>query len=178
MDFDDLLKMRGLENMDEKKDHSGRWSENTALWAIVIAIVIIAWLWFVHRQGADKADLAATVQSSVSRLNALESATTAQGQNLYSINSVLSATTQAVGDFKAVTNQQLAALQGLTLAVLFDDDGDVIALWRWRQVREARQLLLVRFFTASYRHLWLRYDGGGAVFLHFRSTSSLRSVNR
>lgn len=112
MDFDDLLKMRGLENMDEKKDHSGRWSENTALWAIVIAIVIIAWLWFVHRQGADKADLAAAVQSSVSRLNALENTTAAQGQNLYSINSVLSATTQAVGDFKAVTNQQLAALDG------------------------------------------------------------------
>lgn len=110
MDFDDLLKMRGLEQMDERKDHSDSWSRNLPVWAIVVFLVIIAWFWYVHKTGQDKADLAAAVQSTVSRVNSLEIATTNQGNNLQSINSVLSATTQAVGDFKAVANQQLAAL--------------------------------------------------------------------
>ena len=93
-----------------KDKHPGKWSENTALWAIVIVLIILALMWYINRVGSDKADLAASIQSATSRVNALEVATTTQGNNLMSINSVLSATTQAVGDFKAVANQQLAAL--------------------------------------------------------------------
>ena len=93
-----------------KDKHSDAWSKNLPVWAIVVFLIIIAWFWYVHKTGQDKADLAAAVQSTVSRVNALEIATTNQGNNLTSINSVLSATTQAVGDFKAVANQQLAAL--------------------------------------------------------------------
>ena len=93
-----------------KDKHPGKWSENTALWAIVIVLIILALMWYINRVGSDKADLAASIQSATSRVNALEVATTTQGNNLMSINSVLSATTQAVGDFKSVANQQLAAL--------------------------------------------------------------------
>lgn len=93
-----------------KDKHSGKWSENTALWAIVIVLIILALMWYINRVGSDKADLAASIQSATSRVNALEVATTTQGNNLMSINSVLSATTQAVGDFKSVANQQLAEL--------------------------------------------------------------------
>lgn len=93
-----------------KDKHPGKWSENTALWAIVIVLIILALMWYINRVGSDKADLAASIQSATSRVNALEIATTNQGNNLTSINSVLSATTQAVGDFKSVANQQLAAL--------------------------------------------------------------------
>lgn len=92
--------------------HEGKWSIATSLWVIVAIIFVIALLWYVHRSGSDKADLAASIQGLYGRVNALEPAVTAQGQNLYSINSVLSATTQAVGDFKSVANAQLAALDG------------------------------------------------------------------
>lgn len=92
--------------------HEGKWSIATSLWVIVGIVLVIAFLWFVHKNGEAKADLAASIQGLYGRVNALEPAVTAQGNNLYSINSVLSATTQAIGDFKAVTNAQLAALDG------------------------------------------------------------------
>ena len=95
-----------------RNHHEGKWSIATSLWVIVAIIFVIALLWYVHRSGSDKADLAASIQGLYGRVNALEPAVSAQGQNLYSINSVLSATTQAVGDFKSVANAQLAALDG------------------------------------------------------------------
>lgn len=96
-----------------RKDHNeGRWSMATSLWVIVGIIFVIALLWYVHRTGADKADLAASVQKLVGRVDAIEPAVTAQGNNLFNINSVLSATTQAFGDYKSVAEAQLASLNG------------------------------------------------------------------
>lgn len=96
-----------------RKDHNeGRWSMATSLWVIVGIIFIVALLWYVHRTGAEKADLAASVQKLVGRVDAIEPAVTAQGNNIFNINSVLSATTQAFGDYKTVAEAQLAALNG------------------------------------------------------------------
>ena len=92
--------------------HEGKWSIATSLWVIVGVAVVILLLWWMHKQGDAKADLAASIQGLYGRVNALEPAVTAQGNNIYALNSVMSATTQAVGDFKAVTNAQLAALDG------------------------------------------------------------------
>ena len=92
MTLQDLAAMQEL----TKEKHSGKWSENTALWSIVIVLIILALMWYVNRIGADKADLAAAVQSTVSRVNSLEIAASAQGNDIKSLNSVLSATTQAV----------------------------------------------------------------------------------
>lgn len=92
--------------------HEGKWSIATSLWVIVGVALVIYFLWTAHKQGDAKADLAASIQGLYGRVNALEPAVAAQGNNLYSINSVLSATTQAVGDFKTVANAQLAALDG------------------------------------------------------------------
>jgi heme/copper-type cytochrome/quinol oxidase subunit 2 len=101
-----------LNEITRRDHHQGKWSMATSLWVIVGIIFVVALLWFIHRNGKDKADLAASVQGLAGRLNAIEPAVTAQGNNIFSINSVLSATTQAIGDFKTVTNQQLAALDG------------------------------------------------------------------
>lgn len=95
-----------------RNHNEGRWSMATSLWVIVGIIFIVALLWYVHRTGADKADLAASVQKLVGRVDAIEPAVTAQGNNLFNINSVLSATTQAFGDYKSVAEAQLAALNG------------------------------------------------------------------
>lgn len=97
-----------------KDKHSGKWSENTALWAIVIVLIILALMWYINRVGSDKADLAASIQSATSRISAVEVATNAQGNDIKSLNSVLSATTQAVGDFKATASDMLANLNHAT----------------------------------------------------------------
>ena len=106
MTLQDLAAMQEL----TKEKHSGKWSENTALWSIVIVLIILALMWYVNRIGSDKADLAASVQSATSRINAIEVATTAQGNDIKDLNKVLSATTQAQGDFKATAEEMLANL--------------------------------------------------------------------
>ena len=74
----------------------GRWGQNTALWAIVAIIVVIAFLWFCHKSGEDKAALAGAVQSVTSRVNALEPTVTANGQNIYRINSAVGKAQQSI----------------------------------------------------------------------------------
>ena len=90
----------------------GKWGQNTALWAIVVVALVIFAIWLCNKTGKDKADLAASIQGLYGRVNALEPAVTNQGNNIMSINSVLSATAQAVGDFKTTAIEQLAALNG------------------------------------------------------------------
>ena len=92
--------------------HEGKWSIATSLWVIVGVALVIFFLWYTHKQGDTKADLAASIQGLYGRVNAIEPVVTAQGNNLYSINSVLSATTQAFGDYKSVSEAQIAALNG------------------------------------------------------------------
>lgn len=102
----DVMDIQKIQNKD------CHWSQKTGIWAIVAVLLILAAMWFVNRQGRDKADLAASIQGLYGRVNALEPAVTAQGNNIMSINSVLSATAQAVGDFKTTAIEQLAALNG------------------------------------------------------------------
>lgn len=96
------------EMMDDHR--GGRWGQNTALWAIVAIILVIAFLWFCRKAGDDKADLAAAVQNVYARVNAIGPAVTAQGNSISELKSVTTATTQAVGDFKATALRNLTAL--------------------------------------------------------------------
>ena len=97
-----------------KDKHSGKWSENTALWAIVIVLIILALMWYINRVGADKADLAASIQSATSRISAVEVATNAQGNDIKDLNKVVSATTQAQSDFQYTAGEQIAMLNRAT----------------------------------------------------------------
>lgn len=106
MDFKDMAAIK--EMMDDHR--GGRWGQNTALWAIVAIILVIAFLWFCRKAGDDKADLAASVQNVYARVNAIEPAVTAQGNSISELKSVTTATTQAVGDFKATALRNLTAL--------------------------------------------------------------------
>lgn len=106
-----------------KDKHPGKWSENTALWSIVIILIILALMWYINRIGADKADLAAAVQSTVSRVNSLETATTAQGNDIKDLNKVVSATTQAQGDFQFTAQEMLANLNRVAFRPSWDYGG-------------------------------------------------------
>lgn len=92
-------------------DHTGGWwGQNTALWAIVAIIIVVALIWFCHRSGKDKADLAASVQGLYGKVNAIEPVVARNVENISALNSVTSATTQAVGDFKQTALRNLNAL--------------------------------------------------------------------
>ena len=78
----------------------GWWGQNTALWAIVAIIIVIAFLWFCHKSGEDKANLAGSIQQLYGRVNAIEPAVTANSQNVYRINNTLAQTVQGVQDIK------------------------------------------------------------------------------
>ena len=81
--------------MNENND-GGRWGQNTALWAIVVVILVIFAIWLCNKTGQDKADLAASVQGVVSRVNAIEPAVTANGQNIYRLNNSVAKTQQSI----------------------------------------------------------------------------------
>ena len=82
--------------MTENYETGGWWGQNTALWAIVAIIIVIAFLWFCHKQGEDKANLAGSIQQLYGRVNAIEPAVTANAQNVYRINNTLAQTVQGV----------------------------------------------------------------------------------
>lgn len=117
--FQEMAAIR--EMMDD--DRGGKWGQNTALWAIVAIIIVIAFLWWCHEGGKSKADLAASIQGLYGRVNTLEPIVARNANNLESVNSVLSATTQAVGDFKANASRQLAALDNAVFTSRCGDDG-------------------------------------------------------
>lgn len=78
----------------------GMWGQNTALWAIVAIIIVIAFLWFCHKQGEDKANLAGSIQQLYGRVNAIEPAVTANAQNVFQMKGTVAGIIQGVQDIK------------------------------------------------------------------------------
>lgn len=79
----------------------GRWGQNTALWAIVAIIVVIAFLWFCHKSGEDKANLAGSIQNLYGRVNTLEPVVADNVAVLRKVGNTLSASVQGISDIKA-----------------------------------------------------------------------------
>lgn len=90
----------------------GRWGQNTALWAIVAIIVVIAFLWFCHKSGEDKANLAGSIQQLYGRVNTLEPVVANNAATLNRVGNTLSAAVQGVADIKA----DVDALDGAVFA--------------------------------------------------------------
>ena len=80
-----------MENTD-----GGRWGQNIALYIIAGIIIVVAFLWFCHKSGEDKAALAGAVQSVTSRVNAIEPAVTANSQNIYRLNNSVAKAQQSI----------------------------------------------------------------------------------
>lgn len=84
----------------------GVWGQNTGIWAIVAIIAVIAFLWFCHKSGEDKANLAGSIQKLYGRVDALEPAVTATTNNVYKMSESLAKTRQKVQD----VSEDVAAL--------------------------------------------------------------------
>lgn len=105
MDLKDYAELRALEH----NKHDG-WGSSIALY-IIAAVIVLAWLVYIWQQNcSEKVQLATGLATITGRVNAIEPAVTAQGNNLYQLNGAFSATAQGVRDFKQCTNEQLYQL--------------------------------------------------------------------
>lgn len=106
----DYAAMRDIEH-HKSKDHS----IYTVGLLIVAAIVIAFFVWMFGKNSNEKVQFATAVAKLDGRLDAIEPAVTAQGNNIYRINGVLSSTVQGVGDLKECTNDKLEFLENQIL---------------------------------------------------------------
>ncbi len=106
MDLDDYFKGRMLE--DEGR-HKG-WGLTTAAYLIVAAIVIAFFVYLWQHNSNEKAQFATGIARLDGRLDAIEPAVTAQGNNLYRLNGAFSASAQGVKDLKESVDNQLYEL--------------------------------------------------------------------
>ena len=94
----------------EERKEGGMWGQNTALWAIVAIIIVIAFLWFCHRSGDNKAALAASVQELYGRVNTLEPVVKNNAEQNFKTATALAGIVQGVSDIREYTYGQIAAL--------------------------------------------------------------------
>lgn len=106
----DYAAMRDIEHHKSKDQ-----SIYTVGLLIVAAIVIAFFVWMFGKNSNEKVQFATAVAKLDGRLDAIEPAVTAQGNNIYRINGVLSSTVQGVGDLKECTNDKLAFLENQVL---------------------------------------------------------------
>ena len=108
----DNLTLRDALDLMNGKEHkeNGMWGQNTALWAIVAIIIVIAFLWFFHRSGDNKAELAASVQELYGRVNTLEPVVKNNAEQNFKTATALSGIVQGVSDIREYTYSQIASL--------------------------------------------------------------------
>ena len=99
---------------DERNDSN--WGGNIALYIIaaVIIIAILAYMW--HKNANEKAQFSTGIAELVGRVNALEPAVTAQGNNLFTLNGALASTVQGVKDMKETFGYEIAGLSDAVFA--------------------------------------------------------------
>ena len=106
----DYAAMRDIEHHKSKDQ-----SIYTVGLLIVAAIVIAFFVWMFGKNSNEKVQFATAVAKLDGRLDAIEPAVTAQGNNIYRINGVLASTVQGVGDLKECTNDKLDFLENQVL---------------------------------------------------------------
>ena len=101
----DFAAMRDIEH-HKSNDHS----IYTVGLLIVAAIVIAFFVWMFGKNSNEKVQFATAVAKLDGRLDAIEPAVTAQGNNIYRLNGVVASNTQGVKDMKQNFEDQLYEL--------------------------------------------------------------------
>ena len=110
------LSVQDYAAMREIEQHRGKdHSIYTVGLLIVAAIVIAFFVYMFSKNSNEKVQFATAVSKLDGRLDALEPAVTAQGNNIYRLNGVVSSTVQGVGDMKECVNDKLALLENQVL---------------------------------------------------------------
>lgn len=96
--------------MENSGNYDQNWSGKTALW-VIAAVIVVAFVFWGWKHGCNEQQATAVAVANLNgRINAIEPALTAQGNNLYSLNGVVSATVQGVKAMKECFGEQLFEL--------------------------------------------------------------------
>ena len=102
MNLQDYAAMRDLECK-----HTKGWGSTTALW-VIAAVIVVAFVVYVWQKGCnEKVQFATGLAKLDGRVDALEPAVTAQGNNLYQLNGVTAATVQGTKDMRDCFGEQI-----------------------------------------------------------------------
>lgn len=105
------LSVQDYAAMREIEQHRGKdHSIYTVGLLIVAAIVIAFFVYMFSKNSNEKVQFATAVSKLDGRLDAIEPAVTAQGNNIYRLNGVVASTTQGVKDMKQNFEDQLYEL--------------------------------------------------------------------
>lgn len=105
MSVQDYVGMQSL-----MRDNSHAWGKGAGIWAIAI-VIIIAFLVIVWQKNCnEKVQFATGLARLDGRIDAIEPTVTAHGNNLYSLNGVVSASVQGTKDLKENVYNQLYEL--------------------------------------------------------------------
>jgi hypothetical protein len=105
MELQDYAAMQELQH-----ERTKGWGGITALWVIAAVIVIAFFVFGWQNSCNEKVRFATGLSELTGRINAIEPAVVAQGNNLYSLNGVTAATVQGVGNLKQFYGEQLYEL--------------------------------------------------------------------
>lgn len=95
---------------DFECSHGQRWGTSSGLWAIA-AVIVIAFFVYAWQKGCnEKVQFATGLARLDGRIDAIEPAVTAHGNNLYQLNGVVAATVQGTKDMKECFGNQLFEL--------------------------------------------------------------------
>ena len=98
----------GMQSM--MRDNSHAWGKGAGIWAIVLVIIVAFFVYSWHNNCNEKVLFATNLAKLDGRIDALEPTVTAHGNNLYSLNSVVSASVQGSKDLKENVLNQLYEL--------------------------------------------------------------------
>lgn len=102
MNLQDYAAMRDLECKNTKG-----WGSTTALW-VIAAVIVVAFFVYTWQKGCnEKVQFATGLAKLDGRVDALEPAVTAQGNNLYKLNGVTAATVQGTKDMRDCFGEQI-----------------------------------------------------------------------
>lgn len=105
LSIQDYVAMRELEC-----SHKKGWGSTTALW-VIAAVIVVAFFVYAWQKGCnEKVQFATGLATLTGRVNSIEPAVTAQGNNLYQLNGAFSATAQGVASIKECAFNQLYEL--------------------------------------------------------------------
>lgn len=91
-------------------ERSHAWGKGAGIWAIVAVIVIAFFVYAWQKNCNEKVQFATGLAKLDGRIDAIEPTVTAHGNNLYSLNGVVSATVQGAKDLKENVYNQLFEL--------------------------------------------------------------------
>jgi hypothetical protein len=102
--------------MADYNENGGKWGQNTALWAIVVVILVVLAIWLCNKTGQDKADLAASVQKLYGHVECIAPQLNKYAERVDAIGNAVTRVSQAQADFQSYAASMITDLDNAVFA--------------------------------------------------------------